>query len=139
MPRDPAYKPYAGSRGMLAHYGGLISKVIDGRTVLPYLKKAEQMSPDAPAVLFGLGSYYMLVPKLFGRDIEKAKLYLEKTIVLDPYFADAYVRLAQIYKKLGDKTNYSSYLAKALDLDPGNELALDVLSGKCNFICLEDN
>ena len=41
-------------------------------------------------------------------------------------FADAYARLAQFYRDKGDKEKYHSYLDKALELDPQNELALMV-------------
>jgi Tfp pilus assembly protein PilF len=127
---------YAGNKGMIAHYGGPLSKVINGTVVLPNLKKAQSLQPDYAGVLFGLGSFYFLAPSLAGGDLDRAKVYLERAIKADPLFADAYVRLAQVYKKKGDNNNYAYYLDKALGIDPQNELALDIKSGRCKYICI---
>ncbi|MFA5119371.1 MAG: hypothetical protein WC695_11100 [Candidatus Omnitrophota bacterium] len=131
-----AYLLFAGGKGMIAHYGGPISKVINGTAVLPYLKKAQALTPDAAGVLFGLGSFYLLAPSLVGGDRAKALEYLEKAVAADPYFADAYVRLAQVYGFKGDSGKYELYMKRALEIDPGNALALDAKSKKCKFICV---
>lgn len=123
------------ARGMLAHYGGPISKIIDGLAVLPLLKKAEGLQPRSPAVLFGLGSFYMLAPGFAGADQEKAEFYLKEAINADPNFPDFYARLAQLYRIKGDNPKYEGCIKKALELDPQNELALDIKNGKCRFIC----
>ena len=34
-----------------------------------------------------------------------------------------------------DIKNYETYLGKAISIDPRNELALDIKTEKCNFIC----
>lgn len=127
---------YAGNKGMIAHYGGPLSKVINGTVVLPNLKKAQALQPDYAGVLFGLGSFYFLAPSLAGGDLDSAKEYLERAVKADPLFVDAYVRLAQVYKKKGDNNNYEYYLDKALEIDPQNELALDIKSGRCKYICI---
>ncbi|MBM3255483.1 MAG: tetratricopeptide repeat protein [Candidatus Omnitrophica bacterium] len=134
-----AYLLVGGGRGMLAHYGGPISKISNGTAVLPNLKKAEALQPDSPGVLFGLGSFYFLAPGLAGGDKEKAFGYLEKAIQQDPLFADAYVRLAQFYKYKGDNDKHKAYLDKAAQIDPQNGLLLDALNNKCKFVCLSDN
>ena len=61
---------------MIAYYGGPLSKLINGTGILPMLKDAQSMQPDSPAVWFGLG----------------------RVTQADPGFADAYVRLGQIYR-----------------------------------------
>ncbi len=127
---------YAAAKGMIAHYGGPISKAINGAGVLKHLSIIEKMSPDDPVVKFGLGSYYMLIPVVFGQDLLRAKEFLEKAIAGDPFFPDPYVRLAQIYLKNGDRDSYDQYIEKALVLDPKNELALDIKMRRCKFICL---
>ena len=132
-----AHGLFAGAKGMIAHYGGPISKIINGRVVLPYLKKAEQLQPDSPVVLFGLGSYYLLTPPIFGRDLEKAEDYLTRAVEADPLFADIYVRLAQVYKMKGDRERYQKFIDKAIELEPDNEVALDIKNGTCKFICLQ--
>lgn len=130
-----AYAMYAGAKGMLAHYGGIFSKAVDGLAVKTNLDKAQKLQPDSPAVLFGLGSYYLLAPAIAGGDKKKAEEYLERALTVDPLFADVYVRLAQLAKINGKKERYGSFMKKALEIDPGNELALDTISGKCDFIC----
>ncbi len=131
-----AYLMAAGGRGMLAHYGGVLSKVVNGTAVFPNLKKAESLQPDSPAVLFGMGSFYFLAPAVAGGNRKKALGYLERAVRADPLFADACVRLAQVYRALGDTAKYEEYLSKALRIDPDNILASDERSGKCRFICI---
>ncbi|MEW6074915.1 MAG: tetratricopeptide repeat protein [Candidatus Omnitrophota bacterium] len=126
----------AGSKGMLAHYGGPLAKVTHGLGVLTYLKKAQSLQPDTAGVLFGFGGFYLLAPTIVGGNNDKAVEYLEKAIQADPFFTDAYVRLAQAYKVRGDKEKYAFYLKKARQIDPQNELAIDIESGKCDFICV---
>jgi len=125
----------AGAKGMIAHYGGPFSKAINGTSVMPNLKRAQKMQPDSAGVAFGLGSFYLLAPGFAGGNLNKAEEYLKKAITLDPLFADAYVRLGQLYKIKGDNVKYKDYLNKALEIDPQNELALDIKSGQCKFIC----
>jgi tetratricopeptide (TPR) repeat protein len=126
---------YSGAKGMLAHYGGPMAKVTNGSVVLSTLKKAQRLQPEAPAVLFGLGSFYLLAPKFGGGDLDHAIEYLEKAVAADPLFADAYVRLSQAYKKKGNAAGATKSMEKALALDPKNELARDVSTGTCRFIC----
>lgn len=133
-----AYLIYAGAKGMLAHYGGPLSKLFNGTAVMPNLKKAQKLQPDSPAVLFGLGTFYLLAPGLAGGDPDKAEGCLKAAVKADPLFADAYVRLAQFYRLKGNDKNYDFYLSRALAVDPQNELALDIKSRKCKFICVGD-
>ncbi len=128
---------FAGAKGMTAHYGGPLSKLINGRQVMPAIQRAKRINPESVVVYFGLGSYYLLSPPLFGRDFDKAESYLKKAIEADPNFADIYVRLAQVYQVKGEKDKYDKYLTKALELDPQNHLALDIKEGICNFICVD--
>lgn len=130
-----AYCLVAGGKGMLAHNNGPLAKLMSGTAVLPNLKKAQALKPQDPAVLFGLGSFYFLAPPIAGGDRKKAVEYLEQTIKVDPLFADAYVRLSQIYAMQGDKLKVRNYLATALTIDPQNALALDAQSKRCAFIC----
>jgi len=130
-----AYLLYAGTKGMIAHYGGPISKIINGAAVFPALEAAQSLLPEYPGVYYGLGSFYLLSPEVVGRDIDKAKEYLEKAIKADPFFADSYVRLSQVYQLKKDEVEAQIYLNKALAVDPGNELALDIKNGGCKFIC----
>lgn len=132
-----AYVLYGGSKGMVAFYGGLISKLVNGPKVLSWIRKAEQLRSNNSAAWWGYGSYYLLAPKAVGGNINKAQMYLERTIAAEPLFPDPYVRLAQVYLVRGDRKNYQRYLEKALELDPQNELALDIKTNTCNFVCVE--
>ena len=126
----------AGAKGMIAHYGGPLSKVINGRAVMPYLQKAKALDPDSVTVYYGLGSYYLLTPPVFGRDVDKAIEYLKKAVEADSLFADAYVRLAQAYKEQGKLSLYDQYINKAEQIGPNSRLVEDIKSGTCNFICI---
>ncbi|MFA5337772.1 MAG: tetratricopeptide repeat protein [Candidatus Omnitrophota bacterium] len=128
---------YAGAKGMIAHYGGPISKIINGTAVFPALDTAKNLLPEYPGVYYGFGSFYLLAPEVIGGDINLAKKYLEKAIKADPFFADSYVRLSQIYQLKGDEVEAQIYLNKALAVDSGNELALDIKNGNCKFICAQ--
>lgn len=130
------YLIYAGSKGMIAHFGGVFAKAFNGPSILPNIKKAEKLNPNTPGVLFGLGSFYFLAPGILGGDLNKAEACLKKTVEVDPLFVDAYVRLAQVYQHKGDKELYEKYINKALEIDPGSEMALDIKSGSCKFICV---
>jgi len=131
-----AYLLLAGAKGMIASQGGLLSKAINGTAVLPNLKKAEALQPDSQMVMFGLGSFYFLAPAIAGGNINKARDYLEKAIKVDPLFADAYVRLAQVYKVLGDNEKYGKNLRIARQIDPENALLKDFEKGQCKFNCV---
>ena len=131
-----AYLLVGGAKGMIASRGGALSKIINGMAVLPNLLKAEKLQPNSSAVLFGLGSFYFLAPKIAGGDIDKATGYFERAIEIDPLFADAYVRLAQIYRVKGDSEKSERYSRQAREIDPENELLQDFEKGKCKFNCV---
>lgn len=130
-----AYCIYAGAKGMIAHYGGPVSKLINGTAVRSNLEKAQSLQPDSFAAVFGLGTFYLLAPRFAGGDLDKAEEYLKRAIKIDPLYADAYLRLAQVYKIKGDKTRFEQYFNQASEIDPGNELVLDMQSGACRYIC----
>ncbi|MDD4899425.1 MAG: hypothetical protein PHT31_03860 [Candidatus Omnitrophica bacterium] len=126
---------FSGSKGMLAHNGGPLAKIISGTAVFPALKKAQSLKPNEPAVFFGLGSFYLMAPGFAGGNPDKAGEYLQKAVQSDPLFADAYVRLGQYYKIKGDNKKYEECLDRALKIDPLNDLALDIKNNTCKFIC----
>jgi tetratricopeptide (TPR) repeat protein len=128
---------YAGHKGMIAHFGGPLSKGINGAGVLRHLRIAQKIDPNNPLVLAGTGSYYLLVPVFFGRDLDKAQEYLERAISKDPHLVMAYVRLAQVHQLKGNREKYDEYLDQALACDPADEVALDIKNGTCRFICVE--
>ncbi|UCG35750.1 MAG: tetratricopeptide repeat protein [Candidatus Omnitrophota bacterium] len=126
----------AGAKGMIAHYGGPLAKMMHGLGVLPLLKKAERLQPNAIAVLMGIGSFYLIAPHIIGGDLDKAIEYLERAVSVDPLFPNAYVRLGQAYKMKGDLKTHEAFMAKVKQLDPQNELLKDITSGACKFLCV---
>jgi len=121
---------------MIAHNGGPIVKILNGTQVFPHLDRARKLLPDSAQVYFGLGAYYLLAPGIAGGDLDKAQAHLLRAITLDPKLADAYVRLAQVYKARGNEAKYEYYLNKALEIDPKNVLANDIKNKKCDFVCI---
>lgn len=132
-----AHSIYAAAKGIIAYNAGPLTKAVNGMAVLHHLKHARELKPDSAETLFGYGSYYMLIPNVLGRDMDKAKEFIEKAIGADPNMPEPYVRLAQIYKQSGHVDKYNFLIDKALSIDPQNELALDIKTGACKFICLD--
>ncbi len=126
---------YAGAKGMIAYSGGPISKIVNGPAVFRHLKIAQKLFPECVAVHFGFGCYYLLRQKESGQDLNKAEKHLKRAITIDPLFADGYVRLSQVYHSKGDFKKSGIFLNKALEIDPENLLAVDIISKKCKFIC----
>lgn len=131
-----AYLLLAGAKGMIASRGGPLSKLINGTAVLPNLKKAQSLQPNSQVVMFSLGSFYFLAPAIAGGNINKAEDYLKKAIAIDPLFADAYVRLAQVYKVQGNNEKSEKYLRRVREIDPENALLRDFEQKQCKFNCI---
>ena len=121
-----AYLIIGGAKAMLADSGGLLSRIVNGSQILPYFKKAQKLQPDSAGVFYGLGSFYLLAPSIVGGDKVKGLEFLEKAVKADPLFVDAYARLAQGYKMMGDEKKAKVYLDRGSELDPQNELTLTV-------------
>ncbi len=121
--------------GMLTHHGNPFKKMIYGPRALRHLKIAEKILPNAAGTLFAKGTFYLLAPRFFGRDLDKAEKLLLTSIKKDPNFVDSYVRLAQVYKWKGNQEKYREYMLKARQKDPLNELLIDMDEKSCNFIC----
>ncbi|MCM8823597.1 MAG: tetratricopeptide repeat protein [Candidatus Omnitrophica bacterium] len=130
-----AYLLFGGAKGMLASKGSYLQKIKYGLDVLPNLKKAEKINPHAPEVLFALGSFYFLAPKIAGGNLQKAEDYLKEAIEKDPLFTNSYVRLAQLYYAQKKYSLSDQYINKAKDIEPNNPLLLDFLNKTCKFNC----
>jgi len=132
-----AHGLYAAARGALALRAGPVSGTINGLASLRHLRIIRNLDADCFVTHFGWGSFYALAPVAVGGSLDKAEASLKRALEIEPYFPDAYVRLAQIYRKKGDTELYELYLNKALEMDPQNELAADVRTGACEFFCLQ--
>lgn len=106
--------------------GGIISKVAYGTRIKGYFEKAKAIAPDLAEVHLGLGSFYLLAPKIAGGNINKAIEELEYAVKLAPDFATPNARLAQVYKKKGNLEKYNFYLKRAKELDPENEALREI-------------
>ena len=112
-----------------AAQGWLLSKVAYGTRIRGYFEKAKSIAPDLPEVRLGLGSFYLLAPKIAGGgDVDRAIEELEWAVKLAPDFATANPRLAQAYKLKGNMEKYNFYIKKAKELDPGNEALKEIES-----------
>ncbi|HLD82851.1 MAG TPA: tetratricopeptide repeat protein [Candidatus Omnitrophota bacterium] len=101
--------------------GWLVGKIRYGARIKGYFLKAKSLATDLPEVHLGLGTFYLLAPKVVGGSLDKALEELELTVKLAPSFATANARLAQAYKKRGNLEKYKIYLQRVKELDPENE------------------
>ncbi len=95
-------------------------------TIKNYIMKASEINPDAAEVRFALGNLYFFAPGFWGGNIDLAIEEFKKAINKDPQFMDAYVRLAQAYRKKNDLVHFNFYLEKIKKLDPENNLAKEL-------------
>lgn len=105
---------------------GFLSKVAYGARIAGYFERAKNIAPDLSEARLGLGTFYLLAPKIAGGNIERAIEELECAVKLTPDFATVNARLAQAYKHKGDLKKYDYYLRKAKELDPDNETAKEI-------------
>jgi tetratricopeptide (TPR) repeat protein len=106
--------------------GWTLPRIIYGLKVKGFFEKARALAPDLAEVHLGLGSFYLLAPAVVGGDINKAIEELRCAINLAPDFATANARLAQAYKRKGNTEKYNFYLRRAQELDPGNEVLIEM-------------
>ena len=123
----------AGSKGIIAK-NNLTQAIPAYFEVNRYLKETAKLMPDSPEVFYGQGSYHLLTPTVAGGDIDLAIKMLEKSRQLTPQNTQVYVRLAQAYRFKGDIPAYRKNIARALEIDPQDEVLLDYLSGEKVFL-----
>lgn len=109
-----------------ASAGGVFSKIIYGTHIRGFFEKAKSLGPDLSEVRLGLGTFYLLAPKIIGGNVDKAIEELTYAIKLAPDFATPHARLAQAYQKKGDLENYNFYLQRTEELDPENEVLREI-------------
>lgn len=105
-----------------ASEGWIFDKIRFGTQIKEYFLKARGLSPDLPEVHLGLGTFYLLAPKIIGGNTNKAVEELELAVKLAPGFATANARLAQAYKEKGNKEKYEFFISQAKSLEPENEV-----------------
>lgn len=102
--------------------GKIFSKIRYGTQIKCYFLQAKKIDSGLPEICMGLGTFYLLAPKIVGGDIDKAIDELELAVKAAPDFATANARLAQAYKKKGDLDKFALYSGRARQLDPENEV-----------------
>ena len=102
--------------------GWLFGKLIYGPQIKGYFLKARELAPQLPEVHLGLGTFYLLAPKIAGGNLQLAIEELRLALDLAPDFATASARLTQAYKEAGDLQQYDYYIKKTRELDPENEV-----------------
>jgi len=105
-----------------ASKGIFLSKLAYGGRIKNHFLEAKRLAPDLPEVAVGLGTFYLLAPKIIGGDVGKAIPELQRAVKMAPEFATANARLAQAYQKIGDMEKFNFYIARAKALDPENEV-----------------
>ena len=106
--------------------GLLFNKIKYGTQIKSHFLRAKSLAPDLPEVHLSLGTFYLLAPAIFGRNLDKAREELELAVKIAPDFATACARLAQCYKKQGIYDKYNFYIERAKNLDPGNEIVREL-------------
>jgi tetratricopeptide (TPR) repeat protein len=119
----------AGSKGIIIRKS-MIKAIPAYFEVNRYLREAQKQMPDSAEVLYAVGSYHLLTPAIAGGNLDRAIGLLEKSRQLTPLNPSVYVRLAQAYRARGQLAISQKYLARARELDPGDELLLDDISGE---------
>lgn len=102
--------------------GWFFNKIRYGTQIKCFFLRAKELAPDLPEVHLGLGTFYLLAPALVGGNLDKAVKELEIAVKIAPDFATANARLAQAYKRKGNLEKYNSYIMRAKELDPQNEV-----------------
>lgn len=122
-----AYMMWGAINSRRSAKGWFFSKIRYGTQIKGYFLKAKELAADLPEVHLGLGTFYLLAPAIVGGNLEKAFDELSLAVKMAPDFATANARLAQSYKKKGNKEKYNYYLQRAKELDPENEVANEEL------------
>jgi tetratricopeptide (TPR) repeat protein len=71
-----------------------------------------------PTVFYNLGvNYYN------AQDMDNAIKYFEKSVQVDPKFADGYYQLALVYLAKGNNAKTIEYFNKVIEIDPNSDMA----------------
>lgn len=100
-----------------------------GREATSELDTAIQLDPKNPGTYVSRAIAYFMTPSMFGGSNEKAAEFLHKALSLSPdsdEASSAYVWLAQVESKQGEKSQAARDIQSALKLDPGRIFAQQV-------------
>jgi tetratricopeptide (TPR) repeat protein len=125
-----SYLLLGASNSKLCSQGKILAKFKYGTQIKGYFLKAVDTAGDLPDTHAALGTFYLLAPGIAGGNLPKAQEELTVALKLAPEFATAHARMAQYYKKTGNQKQYDYYLARAQELDPGNEVLKELQNEK---------
>ena len=92
--------------------------------------RAFALDANNPRAFASRGRQYLMAPKMFGGDIDKALASFRKSTELDPKSDETYVWLAMALRKKGDNAAADQALQEALRLNPRSEFAKRTAAGK---------
>lgn len=93
-------------------------------------KRALELDANNPRVLASVGRQYLMAPKMFGGDLDKAIANLQKSTERDPTADETFVWLAIAERKKGDSGAANKALDEALRLNPRSVFAQNTKAGK---------
>jgi len=110
--------------------GGFMAGAHFGPKVAAENKRALELDANDPRVLASLGRQYLMAPKMFGGDLDKAIVNLQKSTERDPQADDTFVWLAITERKKGDIDAADKAVDEALRLNPRSVFAQNTKAGK---------
>lgn len=100
-----------------------------GREATSELDQAIQLDPKNAGAYVSRAIAYFMTPSMFGGSNDKAAEYLHKALSLSPdsdTAASAYIWLAQVELKQGEKSSAARNIQSALKIDPARVFAQQV-------------
>lgn len=101
-----------------------------GPKIVAENKRALELDGNNAVVLAAVGRQYLMAPKMFGGNVEKAIENLQKSTQLDPRADETFVWLARAYREKGDAASANKALDEALRLNPRSVFAQNTKAGK---------
>jgi tetratricopeptide (TPR) repeat protein len=110
--------------------GGFMAGARFGPKIGAENKRALELDANDPRVLASVGRQYLMAPKMFGGDLDKAIANLQKSAERDPTADETFVWLAIAERKRGDTDAANKALDEALRLNPRSVFAQNTKAGK---------
>jgi len=110
--------------------GGFMAGARFGPKIGAENKRALELDANNARVLASVGRQYLMAPKMFGGDLDKAIANLQKSTERDPQADETFVWLAIAERKKGDSDAANKALDVALRLNPRSLFAQNTKAGK---------
>ncbi len=116
--------------GVKISLGGAFTGAKYGPKIISENKIAEGLNPNSAVVCASMGRQYLLTPKIFGGDQEKALIYFRKAAQLASSNDENFVWLGIALRKHGDTAEADKAFQMALQLNPRSVFAKDSMAAK---------